>query len=166
MIKTRTGLLAGLTSTLLLFGGACSGGSDSDGAATDEGGSETGESTGNVVKVSLFEWGIDAPATAAAGEVTFEVTNDGGETHELVIVRADSPDGFTTDETGKVDEDGFAEGDLIGEIEEFEAGTTESATFDLEAGTYTIFCNIVEEEDDGGRESHFQEGMVATIVLE
>lgn len=75
---------------------------------------------------------IEAPATANAGTVTITAMNERGETHELVIVRADSSDGFVIDETGKVDEDGFAEGDFIGEIE---AGTTASATLELDAGT-------------------------------
>ncbi|MGB8361240.1 MAG: hypothetical protein WCE80_07570, partial [Acidimicrobiia bacterium] len=69
------------------------------------------------------------------------------------------------DENGKVIEDDLPEGSFIGEVEEFEAGTTESATFDLGEGTYTLFCNISEEEDDGSIESHFQQGMVTTIEV-
>lgn len=120
---------------------------------------------GSDVDVSLFEWDVEAPASASAGEVTFNASNDGGEVHELVIVKGVAPADLPVDEDGKVIEDDLPEGAFIGEIEEFEAGTTESATFDLEEGTYTLFCNITEEEEDGEIESHFQEGMVTTIEI-
>lgn len=121
---------------------------------------------GDTIDVVVSEWTVEAPATAKAGTVTINATNDGGETHELVVVRADSSAGFVQDETGKVDEDGFAEGDFIGEITEFEAGTSSSGTFELTPGTYILFCNIVEEEADGTFESHFMEGMQTTLVVE
>ena len=101
----------------------------------------------------------------SAGEVTFNASNEGAEPHELVIVRADSADSLPVDENGKVDEDALPAGAFIGEIEEFAAGGSESATFDLTAGTYILFCNIVEEESDGTFESHFQEGMVTTFTV-
>ena len=116
--------------------------------------------------VSLFEWEVEPSATSvSAGEVTFNATNDGGEAHELVIVKGVAPADLPVDADGKVIEDDLPDGAFIGEIEEFDAGTTESATFDLEAGTYTIFCNITEEESDGSVESHYQNGMVATIEV-
>lgn len=122
-------------------------------------------SGGGSLDVSLYEWGVDPSATSVdAGEVTFNATNDGGETHELVIVKDVAPADLPVDEDGKVIEDDLPEGAFIGEIEEFEAGGAESASFDLEAGTYTLFCNIVEVED-GEAESHFQEGMVTTISV-
>jgi uncharacterized cupredoxin-like copper-binding protein len=124
-------------------------------------------SGGDSIDVSLYEWKVEpSPDSVAAGEVTFNATNDGGETHELVIVKGVAPADLPTDADGKVIEDDLPEGAFIGEIEEFEAGTSESATFDLEPGTYTIFCNILETEDDGTTESHFQNGMVSTITVE
>ncbi len=143
---------------------ACGDSDDSSSGATV---STDGGDSGSGIEVSLSEWAVEAPTTASAGSVEITATNDGGETHELVVVRAESTDDFVIDEeTGKVDEDGFAEGDLIGEIAEFEAGTSASATFDLDAGTYVFFCNIVEEDSDGTFESHFQKGMVSTITVE
>lgn len=121
---------------------------------------------GGEIEVSLYEWAVEpAPTSVATGEVNFVASNDGGEVHELVIVKDMAPADLPKDETGKVLEDELPEGAFIGEIEEFEAGTTESATFDLPAGTYTLFCNIVEQEADGSYESHFEEGMVATIEV-
>lgn len=135
----------GTLAVVAVFVVACSGGGDS-------------------IDVSLFEWGVDpSTSSVSAGDVTFNATNDGGEPHELVIVKDVAPGDLTVVD-GKVDEDGLPAGAFIGEIEEFEAGTSESATFDLEAGTYTIFCNITEEED-GEIESHFENGMVTTIEV-
>jgi len=124
-------------------------------------------SGGDSVSVVLSEWVVQPdPTSASAGEVTFEAENQGAEVHELVVVKADSAESLPTDETGKVNEDGLPEGAFIGEIEEFAAGGSESATFTLDAGTYVLFCNITEEEEDGSIESHFQEGMHATFTVE
>ncbi|MFZ0015223.1 MAG: hypothetical protein WAL25_14040 [Acidimicrobiia bacterium] len=119
---------------------------------------------GGAIDVSLFEWEVDAPSSASAGEVTFNATNDGGEAHELVIVKGVAPEDLPVDEDGRVIEDDLPDGSFVGEIEEFDAGLTESASFDLEEGTYTLFCNII-EEDDGEVESHFQNGMVTTLEV-
>ncbi len=115
----------------------------------------------------LSEWSVELSSSSIdAGEVTITADNMGGENHELVIVRADSPDDLPFDaSTGKVVEDDLAEEDFIGEIEEFEAGTKASQVFDLEAGTYILFCNLAETEDDGTLESHFEEGMVTTLTV-
>jgi ABC-type glycerol-3-phosphate transport system substrate-binding protein len=152
---------AGLAFCLLLTG--CGG--DDDETSGDEASGEESAGDENSIDVILSEWAVEAPATVTSGSVTVNAINEGGETHELVIVRADSPDEFVVDDTGKVDEAGFAEEDFIGEIEEFDAGTTETGTFELTPGTYVLFCNIVEEEEDGEFESHFQEGMVTTITV-
>jgi hypothetical protein len=122
-------------------------------------------SSGSEVDVSLLEWSVTpSPTSVSSGEVTFNATNDGGELHEMVIVKDVAPADLPTDENGHVVEEEIPEGAVIGEIAEFEAGTTESATFDLEPGTYTIFCNIV-EDDEGVVESHFKNGMVNTIEV-
>lgn len=124
-------------------------------------------SGGATVDVALGEWVVQPdPTSVSAGEVTFKAENQGAEAHELVIVRADSAASLPVDDTGKVVEDGLPAGAFIGEIEEFAAGSSEEATFDLEAGTYILFCNIVEEESDGTFESHFQEGMQTTFTVE
>ena len=53
-----------------------------------------------------------------------------------------------------------------GEIEPFPGGETCEGGFELEAGSYILFCNIVETEEDGTVESHFEEGMVTTVAAE
>lgn len=162
-MRTRAASTIGAIAVGVLALTSC--GSDAESTEADSTGAEASASDSGI-EVSLSEWSVDAPATAEAGSLTINAINEGGEAHELVIVRADSADGFEVDETGKVIEDQFAEEDFIGEIEEFEAGATESGTFDLDAGTYVLFCNLTEEEDDGEWESHFGEGMVTTIEIQ
>ena len=122
---------------------------------------------GTTVDVILSEWVVDPDVTSVpAGEVTFAANNEGVDDHELVVVKTDlSADALPTDDTGKVDEEG--EGiEVIGEIEEFAAGGSEEATFNLAAGSYVLFCNIVEEEESGETESHYQEGMHTAFTVE
>jgi uncharacterized cupredoxin-like copper-binding protein len=121
--------------------------------------------TGSEVDVSLFEWSVEpTPTSVDAGEVTFTASNDGGEAHEMVVVKGIAPEDLPLNEDGSVNEDALPEDAFVGEVEEIEPGDSGSASFDLEAGEYTIFCNIVETEDDE-TESHFANGMVSTITV-
>ena len=100
----------------------------------------------NAVDVRLLEYEIvPEPASAAAGNVTFNARNVGGEEHELVIIKTDLAEGeLPTSADGSVNEDG--EGiEVIGEVEDIAAGDEQSASFELEAGNYVLICNIVEE---------------------
>jgi uncharacterized cupredoxin-like copper-binding protein len=150
-MKTWSLLAAGALTLLVAGLGVACGDDDDDGG--DDGGNGGAE-----VAVTLREWEVNpVPASVDAGEVTFTATNDGPEdVHELVVVKTDlAPDALPTADTGSVDEEG--EGvEVIGEIEEFAVGTTESATFTLEAGSYVLLCNIYDEEE---QEAHYQQGM-------
>jgi hypothetical protein len=143
---------------------ACSDGDDEPSTPAADA-SETTDG-GSTVDVTLQEFAVSASTTSAgAGEVTFNATNEGPEDpHELVVIKTDL--GITelpTGDDGAVLEDG--EGiDVIGEIEEFDVGTTESATYELDAGAYVLICNIVEDED-GELESHYQEGMRTAFTV-
>ncbi len=106
-------------------------------------GGQTEEAGGaSAVSVTLADFSISAdPQGVPAGSVTFSVSNKGPSEHELVVLRTDlAPDALPVEE-GKVEEEasGIEE---VGEVEEFEAGGTESATFDLEPGSYVLICNI------------------------
>ena len=81
-------------------------------------------------------------SSAAAGELTFDVSNDAEQTHEFVIFKTDlAEDAMPTDDDGNVDEEG--EGvELIDEIEDVEAGSTQSLTVTLDAGNYVFICNL------------------------
>jgi uncharacterized cupredoxin-like copper-binding protein len=113
---------------------------------------------GNVVAVTLQEWSVlPSPASASAGEITFQVTNDGPEDiHEFVIVRTDLDAAeLPTDEHGAVTEEG--EGiEVIDEIEDIPVGETQELTVTLEAGNYVLLCNIYSEDED---EAHYMMGM-------
>jgi uncharacterized cupredoxin-like copper-binding protein len=151
----RISSLAGVAMAVLLLSAAGCGDDDDDG---DEGAG---------VDVVLSEFIVDpAQDTAAAGEVTFALDNQGGETHEFVVVEAASADDLPVDDDSAFDEEAFGEDNVLGEVEEIEAGDTAELTLDLEAGDYVLLCNIVEEEEDGEVESHFAEGMHTTFTVE
>ncbi len=118
----------------------------------DDGGATT-------VDVKLNEFVITAdPDSAPAGDVDFSVENIGEETHEFVIVETGlAPDALPTAEDGSVDEEGEGITE-VDEIEDIESGATAELSTSLEAGSYVLFCNIVEDVD-GEIESHYQEGM-------
>lgn len=151
---SRGALLAGALLTVLVLTGCAGGG------GTAEGGGET-------VQVTLQEFAVlPAQDSASAGEVTFDVENTGPEdNHELVVIATDlAPDALPTTSEGAVDEEG--EGiEVIGEIEEFPPGETRTKTFDLEAGSYVLICNVVEEHE-GETDAHYQMGMRTAFTVE
>jgi uncharacterized cupredoxin-like copper-binding protein len=129
--------------------------------STQEAG-QTPEATeeGTTVGISLNEWTITAEgggalSTVQAGEVLFEVHNDGAVPHELVIIKTDTDPATFTASGGKVDEEGV--GELIGEVEEFPGGATETGTFGLQPGTYALICNVA---------GHYEQGMYASLIVE
>lgn len=124
---------------------------------------ETADST---VDVTLEEWAIGAPEALDAGAVHVAAENRGEEPHELLIMRAESTDDIPTNDAGSVDEGAIPEADFIGEIEPFPGGETCDGVFDLEAGDYAFICAIVEEEENGEIEDHFQEGMLTFVSVD
>jgi uncharacterized cupredoxin-like copper-binding protein len=129
-------------------------------ACASPGSSPTASSAaaGNVVAVTLQEFAVlPSPSSASAGEITFQVSNDGPEDiHEFVILKTDlDPAELPTDEHGAVSEDG--EGiEVIDEIEDIPVGETQEVTVTLEAGNYVLLCNIYDEDED---EAHYVMGM-------
>jgi hypothetical protein len=51
----------------------------------------------------------------------------------------------------------------VGEIEDVDPKKAKSKTFKRKPGDYILFCNVVDEEEDGTVVSHFAEGMHTTI---
>jgi len=116
------------------------------------------------LKIRLIEFKVKpARDFIAAGKTTFVAKNAGGDEHEIVVVRGDDPGALPTKADGAVDESKIPKADVLGEIEEFKPGKTESKAFKLSPGSYILFCNIVQKEKDGTIESHFKEGMYTTI---
>jgi uncharacterized cupredoxin-like copper-binding protein len=110
------------------------------------------------VQVTLQEWSVvPAPTSAAAGVVTFRVTNNGpDDVHEFVIVKTDVDFGaLPTDETGAVSESG--EGlEVVDEIEDIRVGETQEVTATLASGKYVLLCNVYDETEN---EAHYKMGM-------
>jgi uncharacterized cupredoxin-like copper-binding protein len=119
------------------------------------------------VDVTVQEFAvIPASTSAPAGDVTFDVTNEGpDDTHEFVVFKTDlAPDALPTAADGSVDEEG--EGvELIDEIEDIAVGDTPTLTVSLDAGSYVFICNIVEEEG-GETIAHYQQGMRVAFTVE
>jgi uncharacterized cupredoxin-like copper-binding protein len=112
----------------------------------------------STVAVALQEFAIGTvPATAAAGSVTFNATNNGpDDDHEFVVIQTDlSPTELPTKPDGSVDEEGQGI-TVIDEIEPFAPGKTETLTVDLDPGSYALICNVFDAKED---EAHYQEGM-------
>jgi uncharacterized cupredoxin-like copper-binding protein len=122
--------------------------------------------------VSLREFSIaPRPTQVKAGSVEFTVHNVGTITHEMVLVRAASPDALPRVATatseravGDVDEEAISKADTIGETGDVKAGKTVVKTFKLTPGTYVMFCNIDSAASGGGVLNHFSHGMTATIT--
>ena len=112
------------------------------------------------IAVELKEWSVlPARADVPAGTITFDASNIGTDAHELVVVRADDPAKLPLAADGTVDEGKLPEGAFVGEIEPFPAKQRCTGTFQLAAGRYALFCNILETEAAGAKENHYANGM-------
>ena len=148
----------------LVFAGC---GDDDD----DAGGDEGGGASVSVVLTDPFglagtpgQFAVEPdPISVDAGSLEIAAKNQGGDLLELVIVKGDDPTALPVDEDGVVIEGDLPEGDFIGEIALIDGGTEESASFDLDAGSYILFCNILTQIGTG--DSHFQDGMVNTLTV-
>ena len=129
----------------------CGTGGASPSPTADEGGAAT-------VMVALQEWAVVPEANSApAGEVTFEISNEGpDDVHEFVVIRTDlDVAALPTDANGAVEEGG--EGmEVIDEVEDLPVGETQTLRLTLDAGSYALICNIW---DDVEGEAHYQMGM-------
>ena len=116
------------------------------------------------VKVRLIEFEVQPTLDfIAKGKTKFVLKNGGKETHEFVVVRGDDAAALPTDEDGAVDEDQIPKSDQVGEVEDIKKGKTKSKVFKLSPDDYVVFCNVVDEEKDGTKTSHFAEGMHTII---
>jgi uncharacterized cupredoxin-like copper-binding protein len=117
------------------------------------------------VDVTLMEFAIGTSvAKARAGDVTFDITNEGpDDQHEFVVIKTDlGPTDLPTKADGSVDEEG--EGiEVIDEVEELDVDSSEELTVDLEPGAYVLICNIFDADEN---EAHYQEGMRTSFSVE
>jgi uncharacterized cupredoxin-like copper-binding protein len=96
------------------------------------------------------------PTTATAGEVTFDIQNDAGQTHEFVVFQTDlDEDALPVGDDGDVDEEG--EGVTpVDEVEDIAGGSSASLTVNLDAGSYVVICNLP---------AHYGQGMHAALTV-
>ena len=153
---SRRLLVAAAITSLVIVG--CTSDDASPGADGDG-----GEAT--VVAVSLQEWAVvPAQSSAPAGDVTFEVTNDGpDDIHEFVVLKTDlDPAELPVDENGVVSEEGDAI-EVIDEIEDIPVGDSQDLTVSLDAGNYVLLCNIWSEDE---QEAHYEMGMRVAFTVD
>jgi uncharacterized cupredoxin-like copper-binding protein len=154
----RLGTTVVVVSLLLV---ACS--SDTTSTTTPPGATTTtaASQTPGTIVVTLAD--VDAntmlltpsPATAPAGEVTFEVTNSGTQEHEFVVIQSDlALDDLPFDDAAdEVIEDELT---VVDEIEGVMPGETKTLTVTLAEGTYALICNL---------EGHFRMGMRSAFTV-
>jgi uncharacterized cupredoxin-like copper-binding protein len=119
----RLGAVLAALAALALATAACSGGSSAGGGK---------------VQVGLAEFTItpDQP-TVKAGTFTFDVTNDGTTTHEMVLIKTDDAPADLPQENGEVSEEGS-----VGEVADLKPDATGTLTVKLSAGSYVMICNL------------------------
>ena len=114
---------------------------------------------GTVVAATEKEWEINLSSTTySAGQVTFNITNDGDKEHEFVVRKTDlQSDALPLNADGEVSEDA-PELTPVGdpsEAAEIASGSKDrTLTVTLQPGHYVIFCNLHVEEL-----LHYQKGM-------
>lgn len=116
---------------------------------------QTAAAPGVVIVVGV-EWafGTGLPSVPA-GEVTFEMVNEGAVVHDLWVIRTDTPyDGLPV-QGGVAVTGGNVE--VIEKVLETPAGTTVSLTAALEPGSYALICNVP---------AHYELGMRAPFTAE
>jgi len=152
---------AGLRASGSASGSGAGGGSASstDAAECSPVGEDLEAEADETVDIGLVDYAfVPDVFEVEAGVVTFAATNDGTENHELAFLPGGGDVVFTED--GAPDEDALAEAGAL-ELEGFGPDQTCNATYELEAGEYTVFC-LVEAEDG---ETHYEKGMRGTLTV-
>ena len=75
-------------------------------------------------------------SAAAAGQVRFNVRNEGSATHEFVVLRTDTP-ARSLLKSARADESGN-----VGETGDMAPGASKSINLKLAAGHYALICNL------------------------
>ena len=111
----------------------------------------------NDVHGSVQEWAVGVDASeAVAGDVKFTMENAGTIPHEFIVVKTDfEPGKIPLGKDNRFDEAG--EGvEAVGEIPEWDPGTTGTVTLKLEPGKYQLLCNIA---------GHYKNGMYVPFTV-
>lgn len=167
LLKLTVVALVALALVAFITGCSSSGGSDD--AAAHEDADEVAEHVeememeadegGGTVHVALNEWSI-SPAhgegfEAGAGDVVFEIHNEGAAPHDFKIIKTDLAADALPISGGVVDQE--AAGEVIGGVDPIPSGEIYVEPYDLEAGNYVIICTIP---------GHYQQGMFAELTVQ
>jgi hypothetical protein len=123
--------------------------------------------------VSATEYAYDGiPETLEAGPTSFELTNDGAEVHELLLVRKNDGVTQTAEELLALpEEEALMMVTEVGSGAFASPGDTEYSVVDLEAGDYVAVCFIptgmTSEEQTAAEDAppHFVHGMVHEFTV-
>ena len=128
--------------------GACGGGSSKSSSSASSG----------TVNVTEKEYAISLSSTTIkAGQVHFEVKNEGGMPHELVLFKTDLAANALPVKEGKVDEEAQGLEHIEQEAEDIAPGQTKPLDTELKAGRYVAICNIA---------GHYQLGMHTVFTVQ
>ena len=134
---------------VLLVAASCSSDTSSNASSTTGPASSSPSPCGDIpssaggIEVTERDFEIEPASTStSAGTVTFDIQNEGPQTHEFVIFKTDlDPADLPTNDDGTVNEEG--EGvEHIDEVEDITACTSQPLAVDLEAGSYVLICYL------------------------
>ena len=115
------------------------------------------------IALTFSEWEISLdPVQVQAGDMTFELNNNGEVPHNLVVVKSDLPPGELPRIDDAVDKSKLNVEGSVGPV----APSTSLQGADgfglaLSAGKYVLFCDVV-----ANGESHYRNGMYASLLVE
>lgn len=113
------------------------------------------DDTTPTLNVRFVDFAIEADQnTVPTGKVRVKAKNDGSTAHEVVFVRTDLPEDGLPVVDNKVDEEQV---EVVGEVEQFPAGKSKTATLELPPGRYVLICNIA---------THYGLGMHRVLVVQ
>lgn len=109
-----------------------------------------------VVRITERDFHIAVPRRIPPGRIRLEVTNDGPDLHELIVVRVPGStrlpmrtDGLTVNEDALLPKE-------VGSLEPGVPGSVRALTLRLRPGRYEIFCNMA---------GHYMSGMHAVLLV-
>jgi hypothetical protein len=117
------------------------------------------------VNVTLAEWSIVTdPTSIPKGTVEFTIKNDGDQKHDLLILRTNIPaDQLPTKADGSVNLDA-TDIKLEHQIDEIDGGDKTGRTFDMDAGTYVLISNLV-DDNNGTKVAQYGKGMHTSFTV-
>jgi uncharacterized cupredoxin-like copper-binding protein len=135
-MRRTSAVVLPLLSLVLALAACSSGGAASPSAAGPQGGGGGG---GGNLDVTLTEFKIDAPSSASAGSVTFNIKNAGTIAHEFIVVKTDTSAASLPTKDSAANLEGMT---VAGQEKSIDPGKSATLTVDLQPGHYVLLCNV------------------------